>query len=35
MPGSTKINFALRSIAAVRSGPLLLAGGFRDRAPED
>ena len=33
MPGSTKIDFALRSIAAVRSGSLLLAGGFLDHAP--
>jgi hypothetical protein len=32
MPGSTKIDFALRSIATVRWDSLLLAGGYRDHA---
>jgi hypothetical protein len=32
MPGSTKIDFALRSIAAVWWGARMLAGGYRDHA---
>jgi hypothetical protein len=32
MPGSTKIDFALRSIAAVPWGSQLLAGGYRGHA---
>ena len=32
MPGSTEIDFELRSIAAVQWGSLLPAGGYRDHA---
>jgi hypothetical protein len=32
MPGSTKIDFALRSIAAVWWDSRLLVGGYRDHA---
>ena len=32
MPGSTKIDFVLGSIAAVGRGARLLTGGYRDHA---